>query len=308
MNKIAITSGEAFIDIDAYACAIAYQELLHKEGKEAQAILTGPLNHSVPPPVRSWATDFLKEAPGKDFDVVIVDLSDPKYIAKFADQERVIEIYDHHFGFEKYWREKLGDKSHIEMIGACATLIWEQFVKRGYSADISEVSANLLATAIISNTLNFQGPITDKRDINAFKELQRYTTLTHDWVKQYYRAQELVIREDVKQAIIYDTKVKKIPNLGLTVVIGQIELWDGKNFIREFAESIREGMESFGEEKWCFSSPSISDNKNFIYATDHHIKKLLEKTISCKFNGDMGETSRLWLRKEIVKNLHGSGN
>ena len=58
MEKYIVTTGEAFTDIDALACAIAYGELLKLEGKEAEVVLPGLLNHSITPTIKSWNLDF----------------------------------------------------------------------------------------------------------------------------------------------------------------------------------------------------------------------------------------------------------
>ena len=44
MNSIVVTTGQAFADIDAVGCAIAYAELLRVEGKSAEVVLPGTLN------------------------------------------------------------------------------------------------------------------------------------------------------------------------------------------------------------------------------------------------------------------------
>jgi nanoRNase/pAp phosphatase (c-di-AMP/oligoRNAs hydrolase) len=87
---------------------------------------------------------------------VIVDTSDHTFLSTHLDISRVIEIYDHHFGYEAYWQDLLGHDAHIEPIGAAATLIWEQWKKRAPIEQISTNTAKLLAYAIVSNTSNFQ--------------------------------------------------------------------------------------------------------------------------------------------------------
>lgn len=39
MKPTIVTTGQAFADIDAVGCAIAYAELLRAEGKSAEAVL-----------------------------------------------------------------------------------------------------------------------------------------------------------------------------------------------------------------------------------------------------------------------------
>lgn len=231
MKPIVVTSGQMFTDIDALACAIAYGELLKLEGKDMEVVLPGPLNHSVTEAVKSWDFNFKTTPSTSDFQSVLVDVSNQESFAKFATLESVVEIYDHHFGFQDFWNEKLGSDSHIELIGACATQIWEEFKKRGFADKISVASANLLYTAIVSNTLNFGAQVTDARDITAFEELKPFTKLPGNWVAIYFNDQEKGVCMDVKQSIIGDTKVMNFPTLPFPIVIGQMELWDSKKFL-----------------------------------------------------------------------------
>lgn len=49
-----VTSGSAYLDIDAYACCIAYAELLNRQGIEARAVSSAPLNFSICKSVLDW--------------------------------------------------------------------------------------------------------------------------------------------------------------------------------------------------------------------------------------------------------------
>ena len=66
MEKIIVTSGQPFTDIDALACTLAYTELLNLEGKNAFAVLPGPLNKSITEKIKSWNLDFLKKPESKN--------------------------------------------------------------------------------------------------------------------------------------------------------------------------------------------------------------------------------------------------
>lgn len=131
MKNIVVTSGQAFADIDAVGCAIAYAELFRLEGKPAEAVFPGVLNNSVTESVKAWGLEYLTDPTDPDTQYVLVDISDLQYVAACTRQGTVIEVYDHHPGFESYWKEKIVADAHIEPIGAAATLIWEEFKKRG---------------------------------------------------------------------------------------------------------------------------------------------------------------------------------
>ena len=303
-KKIIITAGETFNDIDVLACAIAYKELLELEGKVAEVVLPGPLNNSITTTVKSWPIKFLTTPSTSNFDCVIVDISEPEYLARFATLESIVEIYDHHFGFEKFWQERLGEKSHIESIGACATLIWEQFKKRGLAEKISQLSANLLYTAILSNTLNFGAKITNNRDIEAFAELQKYINLPKNWQEIYFQEVEDGLNGNVKEVLINDTKTKVLPGINQKVQIGQLEIWRADKFLAENIIKIFETFKTFNNPCWFLNLVSIAESKNYIITDNSEVQKILAKYLNITFTDNIGTTDRLWLRKEIIKKIY----
>ena len=94
------------MDIDGLACAIAYAELLRLEGEDAAAVLCDPLNASVTPELRAIAKNY-QTTPVSAKKYVIVDMSDTRCLQTFVPLEKVVEILDHHFGFEDYWYKRL---------------------------------------------------------------------------------------------------------------------------------------------------------------------------------------------------------
>jgi nanoRNase/pAp phosphatase (c-di-AMP/oligoRNAs hydrolase) len=147
---------------------VVHSDLLLQEGKSAVIFLPGAFNKSITDIIKKWKYDYSKHLKDVISKFVIVDESDPEIISQFVDIGKISELYDHRYGFEEYWREKLGENAVIDHVGSCATLIWEEYKKRA-NKKISEVGANLLYTAIVSNTLNFNASITNERDIKAVK-------------------------------------------------------------------------------------------------------------------------------------------
>ncbi len=356
-GMIVVTTGEAYADIDAFACALAYRDLLRLRGirvkqptpypartpvsgpltdlslldvpdlvrrrreksasepesergateegwlfdSEAEVVFPGPVNQSVTPLFRMMGSDVLAAPSEAATGFVVMDLSDPDYIAKFVDQARIVKLFDHHFGFEEYWKTRLGEKAIIEHIGACATLIWEEYRKQGLEKSITTDNANLLAAAIVSNTLNFRSTMTHDRDRVAFEELKNFTSLPPTWVADYFHDQERNILADIPLAIATDVKVLEVRELGMPMAIGQMELWNGKDFIATNREMIVKILSSFGKAQWFMSVPSISEDKNYFYAENATMRDVLARAIGAKFDGAFGTTDKLWMRKEILR-------
>lgn len=296
MKNIIVTTGQPFTDIDALACAVSYSELLKLEGKNAVTVLPGPLNKTITNKIKGWKLKFQTIPDKNDANYILVDISEPEYFADFVKEKDIIEIFDHRYGFENYWKEKLDKNSHIEIVGACATLIWEEYKKRKFSKDISQVSARLLYTAIISNTLNFNASVTTERDKLAFKELKIITLLPENWVETYFKDQDKETDKNIESAIINDLKNTK-------PYIAQLELWDSKKIIYKHINEIIKIMKRYDPVDWFLTAPSISEGKNYLLTLSKEKKILLEKAINAKFIGDFGTTNKLWLRKEIIRKL-----
>ncbi|MBN1168762.1 DHH family phosphoesterase [Candidatus Woesebacteria bacterium] len=304
MSRIVVTAGEKFTDIDVLACAISYNELLQKLGKNSICILPGELNKSVTPTIRSWELPHETKFKYPNADFVIVDISQPEHLAKFVVPERIIELYDHHFGYEKVWKKLTKGKIVIEPVGACTTLIWEKYEKNKMSKKISKLSARLICYATVSNTLNFKSSVTNKRDIDAYHKVLKYADLKNDWIGKYFSEQDKAVYKNPVKEIKNDTHVENFPNKDEKLIIGQLELWDSRNFVKDHKDDIEEALISFGSENWFLTPPSISEGKNYIYTKSKKVQKLLMNKLPVTFTGDLGITKKLFLRKEIKKIIY----
>jgi inorganic pyrophosphatase/exopolyphosphatase len=300
--KTIITTGKVFADIDALACGIAYKELLEKLGKKSEFAITGPLNNTVTKSIKSWNLDYKNKLGSGDTNFVIVDASNKNILPEFVKLNKIIEIYDHRFGYQDFWKDKK-IKVRIDEVGACATLIWEEYKRYNLETGISKVSANLLYTAIFSNTLNFNASVATTRDQEAFQELKKYVSLPSDWVDIYYKESEEQTKDNPELAIRNDTKVVDFPEKNIKITIGQIELWNSYEFINDNKEVIKKTLLDFGNSEWFMTAPSISEGKNYIYTESQNIKDNLGKLIDANFEKDLGVTKKLWLRKEILKKM-----
>ena len=145
-------------------------------------------------------------------------------------------------------------------------------------------------------TLNLSASVTTQRDKKALDRLEEFTNLPKDWVEMYFEEQEKIADENTTKTILNDTKGKE-----KDLVIGQLELWNSKKFIRKHLKEIEKALKSFNNPRWFLTSPSISEGKNYIYTKNDNLKRLLAKTIGVKFKGNLGTTKKLRLRKEILK-------
>lgn len=295
-----VTAGQAFNDIDAFAGCIAYAHLLRLEGREAEVVFVGPLNHSVTQLAYQQSSDFLTEYSLKPEDqLVYIDLSGPENFAFAGEPEgRIAEIYDHHYGFEQYWIDRLGERSHIERVGAVATLIWEEYVKRGKSEEILSSDVNLLLLAILQNTLNFTAPDTNERDRAAFDQLLARSTLPADWQQTYWRQATEAIEQDFVRALKDDTKVFSDFASDRSLVFSQLELGVVEN---GFFERHRPEIDQFwAQTEGAIGLLNLSDvarGRSIVYCSDRDWLR----SIAPKLGVDRTDSDGGWVELPITQ-------
>lgn len=296
-----VTTGDSFIDIDAYACAVAYAELLQRQGVDACAYTSAVLNESISKTVRGWSAPISRDlVPSKQDTFVIVDLSDPKYVDRVVDLSRVEEVIDHHVGFEDYWRDRIGEAARIEFIGAACTLVFEGWQKAGLLYKMSQVSARLLVCGILDNTLNFGANVTTERDVAAYNELLHIAQLPEDWPAQYFTECESSIIVDPVNALQNDMKTVMFKTFPDAVCIGQMTAWDARKIL---SDNHRQISTEFGAaySDWFVNAISISDKKSYFVASNADLREWLRELLGVQFRGKIGFTDHSWLRKEIIK-------
>ncbi|MEZ4194865.1 MAG: hypothetical protein R3B53_00480 [Candidatus Paceibacterota bacterium] len=304
MKKTVVTAGAKNADIDVLGCVVAYAELLRLEGVESVPVVPGKFTMSVTPSILSlgfiYENDY--QSDGEE-NFVLVDISDYEHFPDFVDLGNVTEVYDHRYGHEEYWREKLGSDSHIEIVGACGTLIWEQFKKRGKAGEISVTSATLLLASIVSNNLNFKSTITTERDKIAFAELKEIVKVPDNWVEEYFAEQESILLGNFEEYLVADTKVFRLNTENFA--IGQIELWDAEKVIETKINTIEKVMGVYEPIPWVVNIINISKGFNYIYSSNEGGKGVIEKCLGVTFSNDLAKTDGLVLRKQLMKVIKG---
>jgi inorganic pyrophosphatase len=299
--KTIITAGARGADIDVLGCAIAYAELLRLEGYEAVPVIQGSFTSSVTPSLLALGAVYeTGYTPSGSESFVLVDISDHDYFPAFVARDRISEVYDHRHGFEEYWNEHLGINAHIEMVGSCGTLIWEQFQKRGKTKDISTTAATLLLASIVSNNLAFKSPLTTQRDRSAYTDLIAITGLSDDWIADYFHEQEKLLLDDFDQYVRADTKIIKTPEGDYA--IGQIEMWDAGDLLSTKKSDLTRIMGELAVP-WIVNILNISKGFNYVYSESQRGRELFTAKLKIPFDGDVAKTDALLMRKYLMKVL-----
>ena len=83
--------------------------------------------------------------------------------------------------------------------------------------------------------------------------------------------------------------------------VAQIELYDAKTLLQksEFLKTLKKVMSKYSD--WLLTMPSISEGKNYLFSNSENIKQILSEKMQTNWNNEVGETKKLYLRKEILK-------
>lgn len=227
---------------------------------------------------------------------VLLDVSNPDFFDIFVDPNRIIEVVDHHPGYEEYWRQNKAVKSQIEVIGAVCTQVYERFVEADKADLLDQDLCKLLIAGILDNTINLRSKITTERDKKAYTVLKKLGGLTDDFGREYFRACESEQMQDLKTAIIDDMKTEWVSPL-LPEAIGQIILFNRDRITEEL---LNEVFANF--DKWMINIISLEDGRSYLYCDSKETQSGLEKLFDTKSNHEnLVVLNDFILRKEILK-------
>lgn len=293
-----VTSGNKYIDIDAYAGIIAYANLLNLKGIQAKAVSTAKLNESITESLLNLNVNLNEYEPSDDDEFIIIDVSNKDYFDKIVDDRRIIQVIDHHTGFEEYWKNLLNEKSRIEFIGSVATIIVEDYEKDNLLTSMSKEIAILLMSAILDNTLNFKAKVTNERDVVAYRKLAKIVGNIDNYEEKYFLECQKNIETNLVNSLENDTKIEKICEI-LPQAFSQLTLWN-KKFVFENIDIIYKTLNRISEE-WMLNLISLEDGKSYIIANNECVKIRLERLFNSTFTNDIMQLDNVWLRKEIIK-------
>ena len=236
---------------------------------------------------------------------VIVDMSSKHGLFEFVDRKKVIEVIDHReSGLKTARRDFPNAEIQIELVGACATLIFEKLKKVKYP--LNKKMCNLIYTAIYSNTLNLKSSNTTTRDLKAIKFLKNSGKVMQGIEMDMFLFKKGFMLRHLKEAI--EEELKFGYKLGkIKLGISQLEIYGAEELIDKRHE-ILEILRNLKEEKKLNSIflnvPDIKNSVNYFILEDSHLKKTLAKKLKIKFIEENLGTGKLILRKQIEKILN----
>ena len=294
-----ITSGSSYLDIDAYAACIAYAELLNCLGEPARAVSTAPLNDSITASIRAWDVGLDAHVPEAQDQFVLVDVSHPSFLDPIVDIDRVVAVFDHHSGFENYWQERLGERARIEHVGAAATQIYECWQAAGVLEKMRPLTAKLLLSAILDNTLNFGAHVTTACDHAAYAALASLACVGDEWPAEYFAECQSAIERDLGGALRNDAK-RMSPSAQRPAVLAQLVIWDARRIMASQHELICRTMGDLDAD-WLLNLVSINENRSYFLSDNDATRSKVAKALTVEFSNGNAPYHRLILRKELMR-------
>jgi inorganic pyrophosphatase/manganese-dependent inorganic pyrophosphatase len=300
-DLLIITAGSNYLDIDAYACIVAMAELLNLQEIPSIAYSTAPSNYSVCSSLTKEG-QIIQELPSEVSEesakYIIVDVSDPEFLKSSVSIEKVIEVYDHHIGFEDYWTSYIGDGAHIEFIGAAATLIYRAWKKSGLSDQMKMSTAKLLIAAILDNTLNLASSNTTREDIDAFCALCAYVGVGDEFRTSYFSEVQKSVETDLKNALFGDIKTVRNNSI-LPSNVAQLCVWNSESVLARLDE-IRSWF-AFLCESWMINIIDLSKNCSYFVCNEISNQEKIAHVFDICFEAGVAKTKEPYLRKQIIK-------
>ncbi len=288
-------------DLDGIACAIAYAEFLREsQNKDATAALFGIPHREAKFVFKTFKIhppEDAEEILAKDPDIILVDASDLRGISNKINPSRVIELIDHRKvnqadGFPNA-------KIQIELVGSAATLIAEKFFIN--KKKISSISAALLYSAIISNTVNFQANVTTNRDKTMAKWLLTQFSIPPAYIHNMF-AYKSQFTEPLIDVIDHDFATFEFSNI--KIGIGQLEIVNVDQFIVQELQNIRSVLKKIKEDKKLdiifLSAIDLEKAENTFVTIDNQSQELLHKTLNLQFKNDIARKKGIMMRKTIT--------
>ena len=289
-------------DTDTICSAIAYAELKGKLGKDVKAVRLGEINEET-----KFVLDYFKvEKPeliesvsGKE--IMLVDHNERTQTADGFEEAKVLELVDHH----RISNFNVDEPLYVRMepVGCTATIILKLFKENNLIP--SPITAGLMLSAIVSDTLLFKSPTCTECDVKAGKELAEIAGVNvEEYGLEMLKAGTALGGKSEAELINMDMKIFEVDGskIGVAQVntVNEAELLERKEKLLVEINNIikKEGLKFF-----IFAITNIlSNDSTGIVAGDGNA--IIEKAFNEKINNNLialkGVVSR---KKQIIPPL-----
>ncbi len=285
-------------DLDGFACSFAYAEFLRKNGKDAIAAIFGTPHREAEFVLNIFKIHSLQNAETLNYEnIILVDTSNLTEVSPKILPEKVIEIIDHRKLSELH--KFPNATSQIELVGSAATLIAEKFYKT--DTTISVESAELLFSAIVSNTINFKAGVTTIRDHKMADWLKTKFKIPKDYINKMF-ADKSKFKKPLKEILNEDVAVFYFNKCSLSIL--QLEIINVDDFIKKNLKEIKKIMLEIKKEKSIgiifLTCIDLEKSFNLFVVIDKKTQDLLTRIFNSEFKDGVSKRDGILMRKEIT--------
>jgi inorganic pyrophosphatase len=89
-------------------------------------------------------------------------------------------------------------------------------------------------------------------------------------------------------------------SFGQPIRFGQLVVWDGQQVLSEHQPLVKETLGA-DETDWVMNLISVGEGKSYFITDNKDVQGWMSGLLDLQFNGSIAAASRLWLRKEVIK-------
>ena len=289
-------------DTDSICSAIAYSELKNKLGQNTKPVRAGDLNKET-----EFVMDYFKsEIPALNpdisgRDVILVDHNERTQTADGFEGAKILELIDHHRIANFNVDEPL--KVRMEPVGCTSTIIFDMYKENGLLPD--KITAGLMLSAIISDTLLFKSPTCTEKDTIAGRELSKIAEIDLAvYGVEMLKAGTALDDKTINELLNMDMKIFDVNDF--KIGIAQINAVDEKAILAKKEEILLEIsniMKSDNLNMFMFVVTNILTNNSMGLVAGEK-QEIIEKVFESKIiNSELALEGIVSRKKQIVPPL-----
>ena len=289
-------------DTDSICSAIAYSELKNKLGQNTKPVRAGDLNKET-----EFVMDYFKsEIPALNpdisgRDVILVDHNERTQTADGFEEAKILELIDHHRIANFNVDEPL--KVRMEPVGCTSTIIFDMYKENGLLPD--KITAGLMLSAIISDTLLFKSPTCTEKDTIAGRELSKIAEIDLAvYGVEMLKAGTALDDKTINELLNMDMKIFDVNDF--KIGIAQINAVDEKAILAKKEEILLEIsniMKSDNLNMFMFVVTNILTNNSMGLVAGEK-QEIIEKVFGSKIiNSELALEGIVSRKKQIVPPL-----
>lgn len=296
-NKV-ISIGHKNPDADSVLAAVLISRFGKKIfGFDVEAVIADEINNET-----KFVLNFLKiKTPRilkkiKNESVILVDTTEPNQIIDGLTKDNLLAIIDHHnLGGLKSSKPIY---TRVEPIGCTGSVIYK--ILKEKKIKIDKTSAVLMATCIISDTLNFNSPTATNEDKKILKELNKIAKLNiKKFVEELFAAKSSLKGISVKDIVSKDYKQFEMGKY--KVGIGVWETTNPESMNLQKDKIIKELIGKKNKEKLdylFFAVVDIIKNNSYLYIIGDKENALSKKVFAGEIKDEMMFLKNIVSRKK----------